>query len=51
MIVLIESRVALKNSLNKINFKKKPLGVYKHSRYFYILNKLLKVNIYIKGLS
>ena len=49
--MLIEFRVALKNSLNRINFKEKPLGVYKRFKYFYILSRLLKVNIYIKGLS
>ena len=47
----IEFRVAPKNSLNKINSEEKPLGVYKHSKYFYILSGLLKVNIYIRGLS
>ena len=48
--MLIEFKIALKNSLNRINSKEKPLGIYKRSKYFYILNRLLKVNIYIKGL-
>ena len=49
--MLIELRVALKNSLNRINLEEKFLGIYKRSKYFYILSKLLKVNIYIRGLS
>ena len=47
----MEFRVAPKNSLNRINSKEKPLGVYKRSKYFYILSELLKINIYIKGPS
>ena len=48
--MLIKFKVALKNSLNKINFKEKSLGIYKRSKYFYIVSRLLKVNIYIRGL-
>ena len=44
-------RVALKNSLKRINSKEKPRGVYKRLKYFYILAKFLIVNIYKNSLS
>ena len=50
-IIPKEERVALKNSLNRINSEENPQGIYKRLNWAYILIGFLIIKIYRSGPS